>query len=331
MAEYRIVTFVGPDKEPIPGICVGERVVGLAEACKGKSVKFSTESNVKMLQNWDAAEPVLEQIGDELERDKVKSQALSSTKLKAPLLYPNVIYNAAANYPGHRAEMGNPAITPEIKAKMKPYMFLKSPIHCTIGPGEEIKLPTTDVSECVDWEAELGVVIGRKGLKRTLKDARAIVAGYTIFNDLSIRDRNRQDWPQFRTDWFTAKTFETSAPHGPWIVPAKQNPRSLQVQDRPLRRQPARAGLDRGRHDLQHRGSDRIHLRAHDHAARRPDRDRHHAGRRQGRRQEPLSAARQHCAHRYRRHRHAREQVRRLALTAPPSLTLPHKGGGNAP
>ena len=224
MAEYRIVTFVGPDKEPIPGICVGERVVGLAEACKGKSVKFSTESNVKMLANWDAAEPVLEQIGDELERDKVKSQALSSTKLKAPLLYPNVIYNAAANYPGHRAEMGNPAITPEIKAKMKPYMFLKSPIHCTIGPGEEIKLPTTDVSECVDWEAELGVVIGRKGLKRTLKDARAIVAGYTIFNDLSIRDRNRQDWPQFRTDWFTAKTFETSAPHGPWIVPAKQIP-----------------------------------------------------------------------------------------------------------
>ena len=224
MADYRIVTFVGPDKAPIPGICVGERVVGLAEACKGKSVKFSAESNVKMLQDWDAAEPVLEEIGDELERDKLKSQALTAVKLKAPLLYPNVIYNAAANYPGHRAEMGNPAITPEIKAKMKPYMFLKLPIHCTIGPGEEIKLPTHDVSECIDWEAELGVVIGRKGLKRTLANARAIVAGYTIFNDLSIRDRNRQDWPQFRTDWFTGKTFETSAPHGPWIVPAKQIP-----------------------------------------------------------------------------------------------------------
>jgi 2,4-diketo-3-deoxy-L-fuconate hydrolase len=224
MAAYRIVTFVGPDKAPIPGICVGDRVVGLAEACKGKSVKFSTESNVKMLQDWDAAEPVLEEIGDALENDKVKNQALSAVKLKAPLLYPNVIYNAAANYPGHRAEMGNSLITPEIKAKMKPYMFLKSPIHCTIGPGEEIKLPTHDVSECVDWEAELGVVIGRKGLKRTLKDARAIVAGYTIFNDLSIRDRNRTDWPQFRTDWFTGKTFEGSAPHGPWIVPAKQIP-----------------------------------------------------------------------------------------------------------
>jgi 2-keto-4-pentenoate hydratase/2-oxohepta-3-ene-1,7-dioic acid hydratase in catechol pathway len=225
MANYRIVTFVGPDKQPIPGICVGERVVGLAEACKGrKNVNFSTESNVKMLANWDAAEPVLEEIGDELERDKVKGQALSSVKLKAPLLYPNAIYNAAANYPGHRQEMGNPPITPEIKKTMKPYMFLKSPMHCTIGPGEEIRLPTHDVSECVDWEAELGVVIGRKGLKRTLGDARAIVAGYTIFNDLSIRDRNRTDWPQFRTDWFTAKSFETSAPHGPWIVPAKQIP-----------------------------------------------------------------------------------------------------------
>jgi 2-keto-4-pentenoate hydratase/2-oxohepta-3-ene-1,7-dioic acid hydratase in catechol pathway len=80
------------------------------------------------------------------------------------------------------------------------------------------------VSECVDWEAELGVVIGRRGVKRTKQDARQIVAGYTIFNDLSIRDRQRADWPQFRTDWFTAKSFETSAPHGPWIVPAKQIP-----------------------------------------------------------------------------------------------------------
>jgi len=224
MADYKILNYAGPGSEARPGIAVGDRVVDLVEACKGKTIKFSPASTLTVLKDWDASEPVLEQIADEAARDRVKSQPLSSVKLRAPLLYPNVIYNAAANYPGHRQEMGNPPISPEQKAQMKPYMFLKSPIHCTIGPGDEIRLPTPDVSECVDWEAELGVVIGRRGVKRTKENARQIVAGYTIFNDLSIRDRQRADWPQFRTDWFTAKSFETSAPHGPWIVPAKQIP-----------------------------------------------------------------------------------------------------------
>jgi 2,4-didehydro-3-deoxy-L-rhamnonate hydrolase len=224
MADFRILSYGATDATAKPGIAVGDRVVDLAEACKGKSVKFSTASVVAMLQDWDAAEPVLEEIADAAASDKVKSVALSSVKLRAPLLYPNIIYNAGANYPGHRAEMGNPPISAEEKKKMKPYIFLKAPIHCTIGTGDEIHLPTPDVSEAVDWEAELGVVIGRRGIKRTLQDARAIVAGYTVFNDLSIRDRQRQDWPNFRTDWFTAKSFENSAPHGPWIVPAKQIP-----------------------------------------------------------------------------------------------------------
>ncbi len=224
MADYRILSYGPNDASAKPGISVGDRVVDLAEACQGKSVKFSTASVVAMLQDWDAAEPVLEEIADAAANDKVKSVALSSVRLRAPLLYPNIIYNAGANYPGHRAEMGNDPISPEQKKKMKPYIFLKAPIHCTIGTGDEIHLPTPDVSEAVDWEAELGVVIGRRGVKRTLQDARAIVAGYTVFNDLSIRDRQRQDWPNFRTDWFTAKSFENSAPHGPWIVPAKQIP-----------------------------------------------------------------------------------------------------------
>lgn len=225
MAEYRLLNYADPNGQARPGISVGDRVCDLRDTVAGMgSQDFSPETTLTVLDKWDISEPVLEKVADQLEGDKVKSMDLSSVKLMAPLLYPNIIYNAGANYPGHRAEMGNDPITPEIKAKMKPYIFLKSPIHCTIGPGDEIHLPTPDVSECIDWEAELGVVIGRRGVKLSKENARSIVAGYTIFNDLSIRDRRREDWPNFRTDWFTAKSFENSAPHGPWIVPAKQIP-----------------------------------------------------------------------------------------------------------
>ena len=109
------------------------------------------------------------------------------------------------------------------KSVVKPYMFLKSPAHCVIGPGEEIRIPHTTNS--VDWEAELGVVIGRYGRNLTKENARSVVAGYTIFNDLSARDNGaREDWPRFKTDWFAHKSFETSAPLGPWIVPVSSIP-----------------------------------------------------------------------------------------------------------
>ncbi|MAF47549.1 MAG: hypothetical protein CMM10_04745 [Rhodospirillaceae bacterium] len=92
-----------------------------------------------------------------------------------------------------------------------------------IGPGEEIRIPHT--TKQVDWEAELGVVIGRYGRNMTKENARSVVAGYTIFNDLSARDVGaREDWPRFKSDWFAHKSFETSAPMGPWIVPVSSIP-----------------------------------------------------------------------------------------------------------
>ena len=140
----------------------------------------------------------------------------------APLLYPSAIFSAAANYYGHRAEMG---VDQELvdKTKVKPYMFLKSPAHTVIGPGDEIRIP--HVTQKVDWEAELGVVIGRYGRNLKPENAGSIVAGYTIFNDVSARDLGRRDeWPRFPMNWFGQKTFETSAPMGPWIIPVSSIP-----------------------------------------------------------------------------------------------------------
>ncbi len=88
----------------------------------------------------------------------------------------------------------------------------------------ELRIP--HVAKKVDWEAELGVVIGRYGRNMTQANARDIVAGYTICNDVSARDLGRrgEEWPDFVTDWLGHKTFETSAPIGPWIIPVSAIP-----------------------------------------------------------------------------------------------------------
>lgn len=224
---FRLLNYVGDDGKPRPGLSVGDRLVDLREAVRaeeeaGKPAGFSAASTLAVLEDWDAALPVLDAIAAQIDAGHPAVRSIGDVTLKAPLLYPNAIFNAAANYYDHRAEMGNS--TEEIdKSQVKPYFFLKSPAHTVIGPGEQIRIPHT--TKTVDWEAELGVVIGRYGRNMTQANARDIVAGYTIFNDLSARDLGRrEDWQNFRTDWFGQKSFETSAPMGPWIVPASSVP-----------------------------------------------------------------------------------------------------------
>lgn len=227
MADYRLLNYAGTHGEARPGLSVGDAMVDLDEAVKayeasGKKAEFSTASTLTLLEKWDAALPVLEAIADQMDNGHAAARPLSEVRLMAPLLYPNAIFNAASNYYAHREEMGGTA-EPVDKTKVKPYFFLKSPVHTVIGPGEEIRIP--HVTGQVDWEAELGVVIGRYGRNLTKANALDIVAGYTIFNDLSARDLGaRKDWERFRTDWFGQKSFETSAPTGPWIVPVSSVP-----------------------------------------------------------------------------------------------------------
>ena len=221
MADYKILNYADDNGRARPGLAVGGDVIDLQSAVevyegKGETAGFSPLTTLSVLEDWDAAEPVLEAIA---ESGDGATRALADTKLMAPLLYPNAIFNAAANYADHHAEMGNAEAID--KTTVKPYFFLKSPAHTVIGPGDEVRIP--HVTQKVDWECELGVVIGRYGRNMTQANARGIVAGYTIFNDLSARDLGRrEDWPQFRSDWFGQKSFECSAPTGPWIVPAKQ-------------------------------------------------------------------------------------------------------------
>ena len=126
---------------------------------------------------------------------------LEETRLLAPAR-PTKIVCVGRNYVAHAQEHN--AEVPEI-----PLLFLKPP-SAIIGPGDAILLPPQ--SQQVEHEAELAVVIGRRGRWIPLEEAREYILGYTIANDVTARDLQRRDG-----QWTRAKGFDTFCPLGPWI------------------------------------------------------------------------------------------------------------------
>jgi 2-keto-4-pentenoate hydratase/2-oxohepta-3-ene-1,7-dioic acid hydratase in catechol pathway len=146
--------------------------------------------------------------------------AATAVKLLPPVPQPGKILCIGLNYRDHAIE-GGKAIPTE------PVLFGKFP-NALIAHGEPIKLPR--VAQKVDYEAELVIVIGKRG-KHIPNDATAFqyVGGYTIGHDVSARD-----W-QFRGEekqWIIGKTFDTFAPTGPVIVTADEgiDPHNLKIQ-----------------------------------------------------------------------------------------------------
>lgn len=127
--------------------------------------------------------------------------ALSSVHLLAPVL-PGKILCIGRNYVAHAKEHN--AEVPEV-----PLLFLKPPSSVT-GPGGHIVLPPQ--SQQVEHEAELVVVIGKRGRWIPLEEAYDYVLGYTIGNDVTARDLQRRDG-----QWTRSKGFDTFCPLGPWI------------------------------------------------------------------------------------------------------------------
>lgn len=153
---------------------------------------------------------------------------LSSAQLLAPIPRPrrNVLC-VGWNYSEHFAEgQGSRGPRDDIQELPEwPALFTKSP-STVVGPGAAIWHPAPH-SDQLDWEVELAVVIGRPG--RDIPEERAFehVFGYTVANDVSVRDIQRRHGGQ----WFKGKSFDTHCPMGPWIVTADEvpNPHALRV------------------------------------------------------------------------------------------------------
>ena len=127
--------------------------------------------------------------------------SFSDVKFLSPTR-PSKIVAVGLNYKAHAEEMGKPL--PE-----EPLLFMK-PSTAVIANKMRIFLP--EMSERVDYEGELAVVIGRKCRKVTPEEAPDYILGYSCFNDVTARDLQRKDGQYTR-----AKSFDTFAPYGPWI------------------------------------------------------------------------------------------------------------------
>ena len=145
-------------------------------------------------------------------------EAVAASKRLAPVVPPNIIA-IGRNYREHAAEMKATA------QEAEPLIFLKATTSI-IGPQEPIVLPASAPDE-VDYEAELGVVIGRKGKNIPPEQAIDYVFGYTCANDISARDcQKRRD-----KQWARAKSFDTFCPLGPAIVTADElKPDDLRIR-----------------------------------------------------------------------------------------------------
>jgi len=162
-------------------------------------------------------DPVYQQLNDEY--------PLSSLLILPPVL-PSKIVCVGLNYADHAKELN-------MELPKNPILFLKPPSAVLAHEGL-ILYPFE--SEQVDHEAELGIVIGKKCRHVSEKDAFDYVLGYTCFNDVTARDLQRAD-----TQWTRAKSFDTFAPVGPFIVTPEEldrqnlSPDNLSVSCRVIR------------------------------------------------------------------------------------------------
>jgi 2-keto-4-pentenoate hydratase/2-oxohepta-3-ene-1,7-dioic acid hydratase in catechol pathway len=227
-AGYKLATYqAGSDARA--GLVVGDQVFDAA-AVTGKPAYASV---VGILADWKNAEGALRKAaasvaakpGKTRSKKRGKSWPLARTKLLAPVRFPSAIYCAGSNYADHAAEMAardnRPPPPDPHTLGLKAWHFIKA-ARSLADPGTRVKI--SGYSEQMDWEVELAAVIGRTAKEVPRDKALSYVAGYTIANDLSARDRGRRanmpDASPFKWDWTKHKTFDGSCPLGPWIVPA---------------------------------------------------------------------------------------------------------------
>jgi acylpyruvate hydrolase len=148
--------------------------------------------------------------------DDGETIALAGTDLAPVVPAPEKIICVGLNYRAHAAEAN-------LELPEYPTLFAKFG-RSLIGPHDELVLPGN--SDKVDWEAELALIIGTPARHADLEAAEAAIAGYTVLNDVSMRD-----WQRRTTQFLQGKTFEHSTPVGPYLVTGDEleNPRRLHM------------------------------------------------------------------------------------------------------
>ena len=192
--------------------------VGLVSIEQGKIAEYSistelTEVGVLALLKLQLASQPLPAIA--------ANHDLSSIQLLAPIPRPRRnIFCVGKNYFDHAKEFGTSGFDsstskPGDEIPKDPIIFTKPP-ESVIGPGANIVIPQ-QVSNAIDYEVELTVIIGKGGKGISQANAMQHVWGYTAINDVTARD-----WQQRHKQWFLGKSFDTFCPMGPWVVTADE-------------------------------------------------------------------------------------------------------------
>ena len=153
------------------------------------------------------------------------SRPTKEARLRVPVPEPKKVILLAGNYAAHIVEGGGQA--PE-RAETFPYFFWKPPSTTLTDPGAAIVIPRTSPDH-IDWEIELGVIIGKKARHVTEKEALSFVAGYSVCNDVSdrrnrINPKRKQREKDSFFDWLHGKWHDTFLPMGPCVRPASEVP-----------------------------------------------------------------------------------------------------------
>lgn len=148
--------------------------------------------------------------------------ALADVKLESPILLPPKILAVGLNYMDHYNEMPED-VRARIKVPERPIIFNKQSTSAN-GPYDDVALPVE--SDHLDYEAELGVVIGKTCRRVSKEQAFDVIAGYTALNDVTIRD-----WQRATPTMTMGKSWDTHCPMGPVIVTKDEigNPEDLRV------------------------------------------------------------------------------------------------------
>lgn len=194
----------------------GETRIGAVVENKVVDSKNNTKIPATMLEFLNAGCRAVDAMQQQIDSGNGRI-ALDQVKLHAPVPRPGKYLGISLNYADHIEETGRDK--PEY-----PSFFTKQST-CVIGPGDAIHRPK--VSDKLDYEGELAFVIGTRCRHVPVDKAHQVIAGFTIANDVSVRD-----W-QFRSPTFTlGKSFDTHGPLGPWLVTSDEiaDPHNLDLK-----------------------------------------------------------------------------------------------------
>lgn len=185
------------------GVVVADRVVPLPQL-----VPDAPRSIKEVL----AAGPALQTRIEAALRTGPRGLDLAAVRLEAPIPDPQKYLAIGMNYADHVEEARKGGVTmPKVQ------VWFNKQVSCISGPFDPVNLPR--VSDMLDYEAELGVVIGKRCKHVAAADAKDVIGGYFVANDVTARD-----W-QFASPTFTlGKSFDTHGPTGPWIVTPDEIP-----------------------------------------------------------------------------------------------------------